>query len=296
MVQQLLLTASVSKAQFVPFKIALQTLTGMNPEPLARHTVILQPKFPYIPEKTVTKADPVETYRIRMTRVWNEPSAGDIADDNERDLKSNDDTDGVNESANSAGNSGKKFDKAPEIVTAGSRQDCQSPIGDSVFDQSPETSRNNSIWTIQLSDIPAAGKRPVSIQNIYEATIYKTDDVLGYVDELGYMPETEFWARGLRFYYNDIVVIEVLRLYISSKPTSAGNRSVPLRPVDSSVSYHVRCFVDVANLNDLDNVARGVKQLEHLRTQLAGLIDLHVPDRRNMDSRLNSHIASVGPR
>lgn len=292
MVQQLLLTASVSKAQFVPFKIALQTLTGMNPEPLARHTVILRPRFPYLPEKTTTKADPVETYRIRMTRVWDVADSGSMETNNTADENSEE----VGKAAEKVENTESMKQNTTDGTSTEAGQSTHTLVADSVFDQSPETSKNNSIWTIQLSDIPAAGKRPVSIQNIYEATIYKTDDVLGYVDELGYMPETEFWTRGLRFYYNDVVVIEVVRFYISTRSTGAQNGPVPLRPVDKSASYHIRCFVDVANLNDLDNVARGVKQLEHLRTQLAGLIDLHVPDRRNMDSRLNSHIASVGPR
>ncbi|GME83455.1 unnamed protein product [[Candida] boidinii] len=98
--------------------------------------------------------------------------------------------------------------------------DKEKLLGDSIFD---ESTRNDSIWTIQLSDIPAAGKRIVSTQAIYETTIFETDDIIGYIDELGFIPELEFWNKGVRFYYNDLI-IEIFRLYIKSPvqpPTAA---------------------------------------------------------------------------
>lgn len=260
MVQQLLLTANVDADQLSAVKLALRALTGLNPEPLARHTVIMKPKFPYTPEKVRGKTDQVESYRIRLCRVWNK----------------------------------------------GLEKDKEGPFqGESITDTSKDSTRNESIWTIQLRDIPAGGKHTTSIQNIYEATIYKTDDICGYLDELGYMPETQLWASGVRFYYNQTVVVEIFRFYTIDESRKVvidvkeqgkdvdSNGLVNLKLLDPSGRYVVKCFVNITKVNDLDNVARGVKQLEILQKELSGLVDLHVPDRTAMDSRLNSRIASV---
>ncbi|QPG74155.1 hypothetical protein FOA43_001479 [Brettanomyces nanus] len=289
MVQQLSLTSSVPENQFRTVRITLRALTGLRPEPLARHTIILKPKFPFTPEQSAGKVSQVDSYRIRMVRVWEMESTSDHMD----------------------------------------VSDDQFLLGESISDRSSESTRNESIWTMQLSDIPAGGNRPVSIQNIYEATVYKTDDIIGYMDEFGYMPEIEFWTKGYRYYYNDII-IEVFRLYVRSKDGSSDRKPVSdddttekkeeldelnnnddadagkdemmdvdkpqhlikIALLDKSCRYQVKCFVNVSKLNDLDSVAKGVKELEMLKKELGGMIDLHVPDRTYMDSRLNSRIAS----
>lgn len=236
MVQQLSLASSFRDDQLNTVEKTLQALTGLRSEPLSRHTVILKPKFPYTPDSNA-KLNQVESYRVRMTRVWESDGQW---------------------------------------------------TGESVFDNNAIT---DSIWTIQLSDIPAGGNRPVSIQNIHEATIYKTDDIMGYMDELGYMPETEFWSKGQRFYYND-AVIELFRLYVKNQTST--DKLVVLKLLDGSGSWQVRSFVNVSKLNDLDSVTKGVKELEALKKDLTGLIDLQVPDRADMDSRIGSRIAARG--
>ncbi|KAG7735131.1 hypothetical protein KL948_000697 [Ogataea haglerorum] len=218
MVQQLSLYAATRSADVL--LITLESLTGMRPQPMEQHTVVLRPKFPFRPEQKAGKINQIESYRIRMTRKGG-------ADD--RELMS----------------------------------DLQS------------TRWNNCIWTLQIADIPAAGKRPVLVQNLYETTIVQADDILGYMDELGYMPETEYWVRGVRFFYND-VIIEVFRVYHWKEQQEL------LDP-----KYQVRCVVNVARLNDLDSVARGTKQLEALKTELSGLIELDLYERTSLDGRVN---------
>ncbi|GMF38941.1 unnamed protein product [[Candida] boidinii] len=188
MVQQLSLVSSIPENQFNSVKLTLSTLTGMSPKPLTVHTVILKPKFPYTPQyKTNNKPNQIEQYRLRMSRVWDTP------------ISTLENTTTTTNTINT---------------------DKEKLLGDSIFD---ESTRNDSIWTIQLSDIPAAGKRIVSTQAIYETTIFETDDIIGYIDELGFIPELEFWNKGVRFYYNDLI-IEIFRLYIKSPvqpPTAA---------------------------------------------------------------------------
>ncbi|OWB81582.1 hypothetical protein B5S33_g201 [[Candida] boidinii] len=408
MVQQLSLVSSIPENQFNSVNLTLSTLTGMSPKPLTVHTVILKPKFPYTPQyKTNNKPNQIEQYRLRMSRVWHTP------------ITTLDNT-----------------TTTPATTTSATNTDQAKILGDSIFD---EATRNDSIWTIQLSDIPAAGKRIVSTQAIYETTIFETDDIIGYVDELGFIPELEFWNKGVRFYYNDLI-IEIFRLYVKSPvqpptaaedeeeieieveeeieeeevndqqqqqpqqdPSMANNEIVipdddnnlPQHNTDKEIidldqmdldlddiplseqnkqklkdgqskqkkqvqeqlkkgkdskpdinkpqeqtqeksqssqqqqepttsvkkigkikkikkiikkkqskplvlqlldkitgKYFIKVYINVARLNDIDNIVRATKQLELFKNEISGLFELEIPDRNSMDSRINSKLAS----
>ncbi|GMG28182.1 unnamed protein product [Ambrosiozyma monospora] len=303
MVQQLSLVSSIPKSQYKVLMLCLESYTGMNPHPLRQHTVILKPKYPFTPEMAAGKVNQIESYRIRMTRVWDNPNGfssnlKSSSEQQQNQVKTEPSSDSTSTSATTSG------DTDNSKPSPSSKQGLKGePILDT-FPPGTESTRNSSIWTLQLSDIPAGGKRTVSIQNIYETTIYETDDIMGYVDELGYTPDIEFWNNGVRFYYNDIV-IEVFRLYVHSRGGHGqqagggvgngnvnGVHQVSLRLLDGSENYQVKCFVNVSKLNDLENVARGAKQLENLKNDLSGLLNLDVPDRISLDSRVNSRIVA----
>ncbi|GME98851.1 unnamed protein product [Ambrosiozyma monospora] len=296
MVQQLSLVSSIPKSQYKVLMLCLESYTGMNPHPLRQHTVILKPKYPFTPELAAGKVNQIESYRIRMTRVWDNPngfSSNSKSSSEQQQQQNQVKTEPLSDGSSTT--TGNTDNSEPKQGLKGE------PILDT-FPPGTESTRNSSIWTLQLSDIPAGGKRTVSIQNIYETTIYETDDIMGYVDELGYIPDIEFWNNGVRFYYNDIV-IEVFRLYVHSRGgqqpgngigdgNTNGVHQVPLRLLDGSETYQVKCFVNVSKLNDLENVARGAKQLENLKNDLSGLLSLDVPDRISLDSRVNSRIVA----
>jgi len=224
------------------------------------HSVILKPRFPFTPEIIPGKVSQIESYRVRMNRVWETGHPSDIAT-----------TDEV--------------------------------WGHSIT--SVDSSLNDSIWTIQLSDIPLAGQNSVLVQNIHESTIYETDDIIGYLDELGYMHENEFWINGLRFYYGNIVM-ELTQLYIIDKSTTSQSNEIDLtlkgesnqntsldkinqkklKVFNSKGSYHLKCFINIGSLNDLENVSYAIKQLEILKKELSEIVDLKVPDRTLMDIKI----------
>lgn len=246
-----------------------------------------------------------------MTRIWESGYVGTFGDE-------------VNEEEQDVAITGESITERSSSAGAGA----------TVGSGGADSGINSSIWTIQLSDIPAGGKTPVLVQNIYETTIYQTDDVIGYLDELGYMHEAEFWKDGVRYYYGN-VIIEVSRLYVLDKtatttsPTPANNTAAgaivvddddmnevnagaannnndkdkamdtdkvqkmgaKLRLLDRSGQCSVKAFVNVGALNDLESAAVGIKQLESLKKELADIIELSIPDRTTMDSRMNSKIA-----
>lgn len=285
MVQQLSLTAQVPSTKINRLLLTLKTLTGNIQSEMNQHSVILKPRYPFTPEIIPGKVMQIESYRIRMNRIWERKNNSIIT---------------FSDLINSLNN-----EKLIEIK------------GDSITKQD-SNGLNSSIWTLQLSDIPAGGKTSVSIQNIYETTIYQTDDVIGYLDELGYMHETEFWNNGIRFYYNN-VIIEIYQLYtlddeknnnviidadsemINDDPTqSTSNNKDPkndssslhLKLLDPSGTCFLKSYVNVGSLNDIESVSLGTRQLETLKKELSELVELHVPDRTAMDSRINSRIAS----
>ncbi|TID19829.1 hypothetical protein CANINC_003712 [Pichia inconspicua] len=259
MVQQLSLTASLKQNNLEMLLLTLKALTGHNAQPMHQHTVILKPRYLYSPDPSPGKVAQFESYRLRMTRMWEVDYPIDVS---------------------------------------------ESLFGDSV--RSRNNSLNESIWTLQLSDIPAGGKTQVSIQNMYETTIYQTDDMIGYIDELGYIHETEYWVNGVRFYYDD-VIIEVMRVFIADNDATRKVDSInqsfadcstetdsftPLKLLSSDGRFFMRAMVNVTDVTDLESVATGTRQLDHLKRELEEVVTLRIPDRTSMDSRINSRIAS----
>ncbi|ODQ47533.1 hypothetical protein PICMEDRAFT_40924, partial [Pichia membranifaciens NRRL Y-2026] len=252
MVQQLSLTAQVASPRIERLLLTLETLTGNICSPMHQHSVILKPRYPFTPEPIPGKFIQIESYRIRMNRIWE-----------------------------------KGFPK--EFLNKDEKENEADVFGESITKPNPNV--NSSIWTLQLTDIPAGGKNSVLIQNIYETTIYQTDDVIGYLDELGYMHEAEFWTDGVRFYYGN-VIIELSRLYIKADemvidPVEDSETS-KLSLLDPTGTCHVKAYVNVGALNDLESAAIGIKQLESLKKELSEIVELHIPDRTAMDSRINS--------
>lgn len=268
MVQQLSLTAQVPSSKIERLLLTLETLTGNISSPMHQHSVILKPRYPFTPELTPGKFLQIESYRIRMNRIWEDGFPSTFLDE-----------------------TGEGLNVFGESITK------------------PNPNINSSIWTLQLTDIPAGGKNPVLIQNIYETTIYQTDDVIGYLDELGYMHEAEFWTDGVRFYYGN-VIIELSHLYVlhsrqqSSAPIEVQEDGMVVDPtpqpesktsrlclLDSSGACHVKAYVNIGALNDLESAGVGIKQLELLKRELSEIVELRIPDRTAMDSRINSRIA-----
>lgn len=143
------------------------------------------------------------------------------------------------------------------------------------------------IWTFQLSDIPIAGDNQFTNQNIYETTIYQSDDIFGYIDELGYKTETEFWVEGKRWYWGDII-IELTNIQIQDIEIID---SIKLKPLSSK--WMIRTMVNVLTINDIDSINKGKRQLEALKKEISDVVKLSVPERSSMDSRVGSKLANI---
>lgn len=138
-----------------------------------------------------------------------------------------------------------------------------------------------------MSDIPLAGKRPHSSQAINEFTVEATDDLVGYLEELGLQPELEYWWKGFRFYHGH-VLIEFFRIFVKNDSDMDMEESaeVDLRLLDPSGKYIVKASVSIESMSDLDSYQKASRELDNAKSELSGLFDLSIPDRMSMDSRI----------
>ncbi|CEP24946.1 unnamed protein product [Cyberlindnera jadinii] len=142
------------------------------------------------------------------------------------------------------------------------------------FDPSKQKSDYKE-WILQATDIPSAGKRKTLTQNLVESCIVlkESQNIESMFDKLGYTVEKEFVVRGQRWCYGN-VVIKVFQVLVGEERT----------PLDSS--YVVKCFVNVDKTTDVELLQRSTQELLSLKNELTGLIELEIPDRNSMDSRI----------
>lgn len=94
--------------------------------------------------------------------------------------------------------------------------------------------------------------------------------------------------KGYSIFHGDIV-IEIFKVFIrdDSNKNYASNE-IPLTLLDKSNSFQVKCFINIPKATDIDLINQGTKELLKLQDFLKNLINLEIPDRIYMDSRVPS--------
>lgn len=266
MVLQISLSASLGET--APLVQALETITGFDACEAYTQTVLLTPRFPYMPPEQAGQINQIQSHKMRLTTLW---------------------------------------EHSKPCVSYLSAPKC-------------DPTRN---WTFQLSDIPIANETQFTSQNIYETTVESSDDIFGYVDELGYKMETEFWTHSLRWYWGDVIIeLSQIKVQASSPkdkvelgggaanaasadsaveevildenmdvPASDGPSTdvdIQLKPLTSN--WLVRTMVNVLEINDMESIQRAKRQLEALKKEIGDIVKLTVPHRSSMDSRIGSKL------
>lgn len=138
-----------------------------------------------------------------------------------------------------------------------------------------ETQRTKyKAWIVQASDVPSAGKRKTVTQNIVESclTLHPQQNIDTVLLKLGYVVSMEYVVQGMRWCYGN-VVIDVFQVVTMDK-----------KPLDPS--YVMKCFINVDKTTDVELLQRSTQELLGLKTELSGLVELDIPDRNSMDSRI----------
>lgn len=110
------------------------------------------------------------------------------------------------------------------------------------------------------------------------------DSFLQFLEDLGYNVINQYWIKGVRFFHGDIV-IEIFKVFIRDDQLPSDDR-IPLKLLDESNTFQIKAFINIPRSTDVELINQGIKQLTQLQEYLKKLIQLQMPDRIYMDSRV----------
>ncbi|KAK9366902.1 mediator complex, subunit Med18 [Lipomyces kononenkoae] len=178
---------------------------------------------------------------------------------------------------------------------------------------------NKSSWTLTIPTIPESGKRNVQVQSINRTRFRSNDDdgdndndesdntglLFRFLRALDYVYAYDYLERGHLFVYMGMVIITVTQLSPQSPPQL---HEIPVGDEDELVAATVAQSRDPANAkflgtwivhayvdiltgpdsigDDLEKVRIGTEKLEGLKTEIAGIVELGMPDRGILDPRV----------
>lgn len=154
------------------------------------------------------------------------------------------------------------------------------------YKEGPEILRKRE-WTLQINEIPEAGKRKVTSQSILTSKIAEGDP-FEFMKQLGYTYSHEYWIRGYMFILGD-AILTLFRICIqdtSAEPDEHGFK--PLKLLDPSGRWTMKAAINVKQLVDLEGINTASSQLEKLQGDLTGVVDLTMPDRNCLNTRIRT--------
>ncbi|KAK9352200.1 mediator complex, subunit Med18 [Lipomyces doorenjongii] len=170
-----------------------------------------------------------------------------------------------------------------------------------------------SSWTLTIPTIPESGKRNVQVQYINRTTFRPdeqcvTDDtgiLFRFLRALDYVYAYDYLERGHLFVYSGMVIIKVTQLSPQSPPQL---HEIPVGDEDEHVAdtvaqhrdpetakflgvWVVHAYVDILTGSesvgdDLEKVRIATERLEALKAEIAGVVELGIPDRGILDPRV----------
>lgn len=150
----------------------------------------------------------------------------------------------------------------------------QDPVQDQVQDQAQIQG------SIQDHDQFLAATTPS-----YKVVERRRDLSLNFLEELGYDVVNQYWIKGVRFFYGDII-IEIYKVFVRDDDLPSGKTNIPLKLLDVSNTFQVKTYINIPKATDVELISMGVKQLQKLKDLLKSLFVLGIPDRTCMDMRV----------
>ncbi|CCH60067.1 hypothetical protein TBLA_0C02580 [Henningerozyma blattae CBS 6284] len=146
--------------------------------------------------------------------------------------------------------------------------------------------KSSCSWSLSVSDIPVAGNsRKVSMQSIDESVILGTSGNNSHLPiflrELGYVPDYSFVTIGVHFFMKYELIIDVHKIWNLKEDNSTSQTTKGM--------YLIKAFVNVTRSTDIDRINHAEKALLALQRELQGYVELFVPDRKSMDSRVHDN-------
>ncbi|KAI3403438.2 SRB5 [Candida oxycetoniae] len=116
----------------------------------------------------------------------------------------------------------------------------------------------------------------------------RNDSFLIFLNDLGYSVINQYWVKGVRFFYGDII-IELFKVFIRDDSQSEDDdRGIKLKLLDDSNTFQIKCYINIAKSTEIELINQGVKHLGHLQDLIKGLFLLEISDRSFLDSRVTN--------
>ncbi|KAK9323523.1 mediator complex, subunit Med18 [Lipomyces orientalis] len=262
--QELSLYAAIGPARLTKLVSTLSAITGMRPLPVLQHHIVFSPTSP-APSGALHPAVGPAATQLEASRI-----------DVHRDL------------------------------TPAAAADSQSE------DDGP-TKSSSSSWTLTVRTIPESSKRNVQVQYINRTVFGSVDQVdtddasvlFRFLRALNYVYAYDYIERGYVFVHGGVVVIKLTQLSPQSPPQL---HEIPVGDGDDTVADNVARHRDPAAAefvgvwvvharvdiltgsdsvgDDLEKVAIATERLEALKAEIAGVVELGIPDRGILDPRV----------
>lgn len=279
MVQQLSLFDSIDDASYDLFISTITTLSGNSPVLFANISTIWKPDESYDIERVNLKNQLAELNKIKLCKelplsLFNK--TGDSSTLSYTLLKTlAQDSIPIEPSLIDSLLHNIEIDRhTPSDINDDSKMDV---------DVESHSKIVNDSWTLSMSDIPAAGSnRKVSMQSISESVILstagKSASISKFLKELCYTSVYQYVTVGVKFYMKHDLIMEIQKIWDIS---NSGNIQV------TKGGALIKAYVNVNRVTDIERINQAENTLLSLQKELQGYVDLAIPDRKAMDSRLD---------
>ncbi|CAL9737544.1 mediator of RNA polymerase II transcription subunit 18 [Monosporozyma servazzii] len=257
MVQQLSLFSSINDEAYDLFLATMTTSFGSAPIMFANLSTVWKPDPNYEVAATNTKNQLIEQTRIKVSK------------DMPLELITN-----IN---------GKIIDYKLLPILNTDTLPVDPILIDKIINNQLTTYIDNSTssnWAFAISDIPAAGSnRKVSMQTITESIILETAgpnaSLNNFMKELYYVSDYQYLTLGVKFHLRHNIIVELQKVWdVNSKNQVTKN------------GYLIKIYTNANKSTNLDQINHGEQLLLNIQKDLQGYVDLKIPDRKSMDSRM----------
>ncbi|KAF1976003.1 hypothetical protein BU23DRAFT_58523 [Bimuria novae-zelandiae CBS 107.79] len=147
-------------------------------------------------------------------------------------------------------------------------------------------------WSFEFQDMPDTGDRGVSVR-LASSTDLLSGDPHAWMVAMGpHQFVSEYYVEGHRFVHGNVVVFLHRILHepgvrsLETTPKVDPPEFAALKPFDPSGAYILEAKVRVQDYNNQTVLEEGVNELKSFQKQMKGCVELDIPDRLSLDTRV----------
>lgn len=153
-------------------------------------------------------------------------------------------------------------------------------------DTNKEQQTNEQPVEEEVSNVELTEEKPKSVTTNSSTSVVRRDSFLVFLSDLGYEVINQYWLKGIRFFYGNII-IEIYKIFVrDDNDSNITTDGIKLKLLDESNQFQIKAYININRSTEIDLINLGVKELIKLQDALKNLFVLEIPDRMYMDSRV----------